>query len=332
MPMSISNAARCVTAYLILAACSGSCVRHDELPPAIRLDPVTAIIEALASHQIVALGDWHHNLQLHELRLDLIRDPRFPAVVDDIVVEFGATRYQEVINRYVNGVDVPYEELRRVWVEAPSALDPSAWDRPDTFEFFRTVREVNANLPAAERIRVVAGDGGYESMGGEADLIIREVTDRDRTALIIFGAGHFLRKPLWYPISDPNWMEYWYDHPLNVSTVAHLEAAGVSVFSIHPYVSDPFIEVQPETTTWTMSALTIVGGTLLGVEPIASFEATGDTELAVPNADGNGFHTERVSPDPKRSGLTQEQFDALILLGLSEEMVEVGPFGAAQQQ
>jgi hypothetical protein len=283
------------------------------------------------SHQVVALGDWHHNLQLHELRLDLIRDPRFPAVVDDIVVEFGAAQHQDIINRYVTGDEIPYDELRRVWVDAPSALDPRAWDRPDTYEFFRTVREINANLPETERIRVVAGDAGYESMEDEAGLIMREVTDQGRTALIIFGAGHFLRKPLWYPISDLGWMESWYDHPLNISTVAHLEAAGLSVFSIHPYVSDPFIEVQPETATWRTPTLTMVSGTALGVEPFAKFEATSDTELAVPDADGDGFHTERVSPDPERSGLTQEQFDALILLGRSEEMKEIEPADSSEQ-
>lgn len=329
--MKVSSPIRVLSASLFLAVSCSSCAQDDELQPSIRLDPVAAIIDALQSHQIVALGDWHHNLQLHELRLDLIRDPRFPAVVDDIVVEFGASQHQDIIDRYVAGDVISYEDLRRVWVEAPSALDPSAWDRPDTYEFFRAVREVNANLPEAERIRVVAGDAGYESMEDEAGLIMREVTNRDRTALIVFGAGHFLRKPIWYPISNLVWMQSWYDHPLNVSTVAHLEAAGVSVFSILPYVSDPFVEVQPETAVWTMPALTIVGGTILGLKPFATFEATSDTELMVPNADGDGFHTERVSPDPERSGLTQEQVDALILLGPSEEMKEVEPAETNEQ-
>ena len=329
--MRISSPARGVTASVLIAVFCGSCAKHEQPPPAVRLDPVTAIIEALGSHQIVAFGDWHHNRQLHELRLDLIRDPRFPAAVDDIVVEFGAAQHQDIIDSYVNGDDVLYEELRRVWVEAPSALDPSAWDRPDTVEFFRTVREVNANLPVSERIRVVAGDAGYESMNDEAWHIMREVTDLDRTALIIFGAGHFLRKPLWYPISDPDWMDYWYDHPLSVSTVAHLEAAGLSVFSIHPFVSDPFQKVQADTATWTMPALAIVAGTVLGLEPYATFEATTDTELVVPDAEGEGFHTERVPPDRDRSGLTQEQVDAVILLGPTADMEFVEPVGLPEQ-
>jgi hypothetical protein len=312
-----------------VAVVCGSCARHDEPPTAVRLDPVAAIVEALGLHQIVALGDWHHNLQLHELRLDLIRDPRFPVAVDDIVVEFAAAQHQDIIDRYLNGDDVLYEELRRVWVETLSAPDPSAWDRPDTYEFFRTVRELNANLPEAERLRVVAGDAGYESMEAEAWHVMREVTDRGRRAVIIFGGGHLMRKPLWYPISDPEWMDYWYSHPSGVSTVAHLEAAGISVFSIHAQPSDDFIAVQPDSAAWRTPALAIVAGTILGLEPFATFDFKG-VSLTVPDADGDGFHQEQVSADPARSGLTQEQFDAVVLLGPSDDMEFIEPMGSTQ--
>ena len=53
-----------------------ACAQGDQAPkPAVPLDPVTAIIEALATHQVVALGDWHHNVQLHELRLQVAARP-----------------------------------------------------------------------------------------------------------------------------------------------------------------------------------------------------------------------------------------------------------------
>ena len=123
-------------------------------PPAVRLDPITAIIDALETHQIVALGDWHYNLQLHELRLELIRDPRFPEAVNDIVFECGATQHQQIMDRYVSGFDVPYDELRRAWTDFPSG---SVCDGAVYEEFYRAVREVNANLVEARRIRVILG-------------------------------------------------------------------------------------------------------------------------------------------------------------------------------
>jgi hypothetical protein len=329
VPMSVSMRSALLAVALSLA---GSCASFGQgggdPPPAARLDPVTAIIEALGTHQVVALGDWHHNLQLHELRLELVRDPRFPDAVDDIVVEFGAAHLQDISDRYVNGDDVSRAELRRVWREAPLAPE-TAWDGPDTEEFFRTVREMNAKLPKNQRIRVVLGDAGSESMEQEAALIMREVTDRGRRAVIVFGGGHFMRKPLWFQISDPNWMEYVYNHPYSVSTVAHLEAAGVSVFSIHSQPSDDFVAVQPDAASWPTPALAIVAGTVLGLEPFATFNFK-DTLLTVPDADGDGFHLEQAAADPARSGLTQEQFDAVLLLGPAEDMVFVEPFGSTQ--
>src|SRR6266849_5163866 len=63
------------------------------LPPAVPAEPIPAIVEALRSHQLVALFDAHDNQQAHEFQLSLIRDPRFAATVDDIVVTIGNARY-----------------------------------------------------------------------------------------------------------------------------------------------------------------------------------------------------------------------------------------------
>ena len=69
---------------LIHAACDRS---------ATRVDPISGILDAFRSHQIVALGEGiHGNNQAHAVRLALIRDPRFATVVNDIVVEFGTSR------------------------------------------------------------------------------------------------------------------------------------------------------------------------------------------------------------------------------------------------
>ena len=44
-------------------------------------------------------------------RLKLIRDPRFPTVVDDILVESG-TRYQDVMDPFIRGAPVSRDELQ----------------------------------------------------------------------------------------------------------------------------------------------------------------------------------------------------------------------------
>src|ERR1700681_3930814 len=76
--------------------------------PAIPIDPIAAIVDEFSRHAIVALGDGDHaSEQPHAFRLSLIRDPRFATTVNDIVVESGSALYQDVIDRFVRGDDVP---------------------------------------------------------------------------------------------------------------------------------------------------------------------------------------------------------------------------------
>src|SRR5947209_2390891 len=101
--------------------------------PAVPVDATSGIVDALRSNQLVALGDAHGNEQVHAVRLALIRDPRFAAVVNDIVVEFGSARYQDRIDRFMRGANVPDEQLREVW-QNTTASD-IGWDRPIYEEF-----------------------------------------------------------------------------------------------------------------------------------------------------------------------------------------------------
>jgi hypothetical protein len=84
--------------------------------PANPADPATIILNALRTHPIVALSEGQHwNEQGHAFRASLLRDPRLSKVVNDIVVEFGDAGYQGIIDRYIAGRDVPYDDLRHVW-------------------------------------------------------------------------------------------------------------------------------------------------------------------------------------------------------------------------
>jgi hypothetical protein len=47
--------------------------------------------------------------------LQLVRNPRFSALVNDIVVECGNSRYQSMLDRYFAGEDVPLTDVRQAW-------------------------------------------------------------------------------------------------------------------------------------------------------------------------------------------------------------------------
>jgi hypothetical protein len=95
---------------LLTLAIPAACERFNTTR-AVPVDPITGILDAFQSHNVVALGEGlHGNAQGHAFRLALIRDPRFPTIVDDIVVEFGNARYQALMDRFVQGEEVPYPE------------------------------------------------------------------------------------------------------------------------------------------------------------------------------------------------------------------------------
>jgi len=111
------------------------------------VEPIAAIADAFRSHAIVAVGnvEFRGDEQCQAFLRALVRDPRIAAVANDIVVEFGSARHQDVIDRFVRGEEVPPEALRRVWQDTTQV--EYEWDRPIYEEFFRTVRTVNASLP-----------------------------------------------------------------------------------------------------------------------------------------------------------------------------------------
>ena len=77
---------------VILAIGSLAAAQPQPSRPAMPIEPISAIVQQFKSHAVVALGDNEASIQGNEFRIKLVRDPRFAAVVNDIVVEFGNSR------------------------------------------------------------------------------------------------------------------------------------------------------------------------------------------------------------------------------------------------
>ena len=240
------------------------------------IEPIGAIIDAFRTHSVVALGEDHGNEQGHAFRMRLLRDPRFATTVNDIVVEFGNARYQELMDRFVKGEQVGDQALRRVWQDTTAIS--GVWDRPIYEEFFRAVRAVNAALPREHQLRVLLGDlpidwdaarrspptpgekrlydqpvrddAEERSMDRDrhaAEVIQRETIAKQRRALIIFGDMHLTRRP--------------------ASIAGRLESdAGGRVFTIRNVTRrsyESLLALQPDASSWPVPSLAIVAGTVL---------------------------------------------------------------------
>ena len=153
---------------VIIAAVATSGRAGDAQTPAETVEPIAAILRAFESHAIVAVADDPHGSeQLHAFRMSLVRDPRFARVVDDIVVEFGNARYQDVMDRFVRGDEVALDVLQKTWQDTTQVT--AVWDRAIYEEFFREVRDVNSRLPRERQLRVLLGDPPVDWERGPED-------------------------------------------------------------------------------------------------------------------------------------------------------------------
>jgi hypothetical protein len=150
------------------------------------------------------LGEQHRRKEFHEFLQSLVRDARFLETVDDVVVEFGSGRYQQVMDRYIGGGDVDEKELERAWHDTTQIV---VWDSPVYRDFFRSIRELNARR-SRRKVRVLLGDppidwaavrtatdyGKYADRDRYfVDVVQNEVLARHRRGLLIYGNEHVLR-------------------------------------------------------------------------------------------------------------------------------------------
>ncbi len=87
-------------------------------------EPIQGIVKLFDTYRIVMLGEIHECKQEHDLLCKLIATPGFAERVNDIVMEFGNARYQEVVDRYISGDNVPMQEVQKAWRDTVGALGP----------------------------------------------------------------------------------------------------------------------------------------------------------------------------------------------------------------
>jgi hypothetical protein len=167
-----------------------------------------ALLLQVDKHDLVALGEWHNTREDQDLRINLVRNPQFPKKVRNIVVECGNALHQETLDRFIAGLNVPKDEIQRVWRDTTQS-PVGGGDSPVCEQFLNEVRSINFKLPEHQRLRVLAGDPPIDwakiNSAEEfqqflrtrdefaAQLLVREILDKKSKALLIYGAGHLWR-------------------------------------------------------------------------------------------------------------------------------------------
>jgi hypothetical protein len=269
---------------LLLAVAVPHAARGGQAPvPAVPIDPVEGIVAAFKTHQVVMLPGGHGNKRGYDLLLKILRDPRIQGTVNDVVVEFGTSRWQDLIDRFVRGDDgIRFAQLKHAWQDTtiPSVTN----EGPYVEEFYRSVRALNADLPEAKRYRVLGGDPpiDWDNIVTPADLrkwtvrrdtfaadvIHREVIERGRRALVVYGQAHFPRREVRANYDMSNWQAQ--------TMTSLLEAAGIRPFVIQTDSGPKAIGLQPDIASWPVTSLTLVRGTVLGAADFTVFNGDND--------------------------------------------------------
>src|SRR5262245_53410233 len=179
-------------------------------PPKVRLPDeaagingiVGALISAYDQFDIVALGEYHDRRVDSDLRIALVRHPDFAKKVRTIVVEWGSTREQATLDRYIRGENVSKAQFERVWKTlSPGNIGDLVSENSIYTDFFAAVREVNWRLPADARIRVFGGDPGPGAASccpsgrdtAAVSILKEQALQKHGKALVIYGHAHFWR-------------------------------------------------------------------------------------------------------------------------------------------
>jgi hypothetical protein len=304
---------------LLMAACHVGSAHSSQQPVApVRLDPIEGIADAFKSHHVVMLPGGHGSKPFHDLLLSLARDSRIQAVVNDIVVEFGSSRYQDLIDRFMRGDEISDAALRQVWQN--TTIPGVTHDGPYVEEFYRTLREINASLPKERQYRVLLGDPPIDwdhiTNKGDlrkwtvlrdsypADLIRREVTVRGRRALVVYGHLHFPRKEMLSNYDMSNWQAQ--------TMTSLLESVpGTKVFAIWAEGGDEIVKLQPGIASWPRLSLTRIRGTVLGAADFTLFNGAAKDRYTIRGVDD----FVKIPKDRHLPMRMEDQVDAIIWNG-----------------
>jgi hypothetical protein len=310
--------ARWLLAVLLMGSiASTAAAQTAPLTPAVPVEPVAAILDAFRSHSVVAVTAGHGEEWSYAFGLSLVHDPRFLAVVDDIVIEEGSARYQDVADRFVRGDVVSDDALAQIW---RNTTQPGlGLDRPWK-EFFHAVRAANALLAPTRQLRVLLGDPPIDWQEVRtpaehrkwiemrdtfpADLIQREVLAKGRRALLTYGQMHFQRKNLGANYESDG---------LAQTIVSRLENVfGAKVFTI--WTSRNIATLQADVASWPVPSIAVVRGTVLGAADFTFYypsEAMGRFAMH----DGKPDFSKQIPRDQWRTFRAEDQFDAVLYAG-----------------
>ncbi len=175
---------------------------------------LSQFLDLYEQFEIVMIGERHGSKEIYDYLYHLLAESQAQKVIDDIVVEFGNSSYQNYLDRYIMGDSVSSDSLELIWKDHTMLF---TWDSPVYRDFFQFIRRLNSNNPKSP-YRVLLGDPpidwtkvlaaeDYALSVRQRDiypfkLLKEEVFTKDRKALVIYGGAHIIPLNLQTMTSD----------------------------------------------------------------------------------------------------------------------------------
>ena len=192
-----------VTALLILAipVYAQRAIVHEK-------DIEKAIVDQFEQSDLVGLGELHGSQPDQDLRFQVIHSKAFARKVRIIAVEGLNAFYQEDLDRYIRGEDIPLAQVQKVWRDS-TGIFVGPVIQTIYQQFLGEVRSVNHGLPARLKLRVIAADppldwakvqspADFRSVLGKradfaVEIIEREALQKRQKALLVFADSWLTR-------------------------------------------------------------------------------------------------------------------------------------------
>ena len=167
---------------------------------------VSDIARQFDAHSVIQLGEYHRSLQIHNFIQQMLHDPRFICRADDVVVEFGNSRLQNLADIYAAGGTLTEAQIASMYRETSV---PLTWNTPVYRAVYDTVRDINRTRLCSHPARLVLGDGPLDWSKvttakdlepfadrdtAMADTVEREVFAKHHHAFLITGEFHAEKK------------------------------------------------------------------------------------------------------------------------------------------
>ncbi|HEV2804664.1 MAG TPA: hypothetical protein VGW57_07025 [Chthoniobacterales bacterium] len=166
---------------------------------------IAEIAKQFDRHPLIMLGELHRWEQLHAFIREMLRDREFICRADDVVIEFGNSRLQNIADDYAFGRSVTDAQLESVWRETAV---PFGWNSPVYRQLLETIRDLNEKKLCDHKIRIVLGDPPLDWAkiknvqdyarwidrdASFADVVEREVLAKHRHAFLLAGQYHVVK-------------------------------------------------------------------------------------------------------------------------------------------